>query len=100
MLQLDSEIINGIGGGAGGLGIAGVLLYVLNKVGVISIAKKNGKENNEHVKTCAKQVDEIHGWYGPRGPMDRMTTQMEELGKETIKQTGVLELIHSELKKD
>ena len=90
MLQLDPETINGIGGLGGGIGGTLTVLYILKKLGIMP--GTNGKKE-EHIKRCAEQVDEIHDWYGPKGPMDRMTTQMEAVNENTKATTGVLEKI-------
>lgn len=88
MIQINQDIINGIGGGAGGLGIGGLVVWLLTKYGFPG-SKKNGSK----CAVIAEQVDEIHSWFGDRGPMDRMTTQMEAVVDNTKETTGVLEKI-------
>ena len=79
----------------------GIVIVVLGMFKLLEkfLPTKNGKSNSdnsehkEHItqmKECAKKVDSIHGWYGSKGPMDRMTTQMEQLKDETKTQTSVL----------
>jgi len=90
----------------------GIVIVVLGMFKLLEkfLPTKNGKSNSngsssehkEHItqmKECAKKVDSIHGWYGSKGPMDRMTTQMEQLKDETKTQTSVLVDIKNLLEK-
>ena len=72
--------------------VGGVVIVALGSFKLIEkfVPKKNNPNGN---KVMAKQVDEIHDWYGPKGPMDRMTTQMEAVNDNTKATTGVLEKI-------
>ena len=78
----------------------GVVIVVLAAFKMVEkFMPTKGSANNGN-KVMAKQVDEIHGWYGPKGPMERMTEQMEQVKDESIAQTIVLRDILTELKKD
>ena len=100
MLQVDSDLVNGLGGGAGGLGVGGVLMWILHKYGILGKKDSTGNGMKAKIETCATQINDIHESYGARGPIDRMTTQMEAVKDENKTQTIVLKEILDELRKD
>ena len=79
--------------------VGGVVVVALGSFKLIEkfVPKKNNPNGN---KVMAKQVDEMHEWYGKKGPMERMTEQTEVIKDESITQTVVLKSILEELKKD
>ena len=78
----------------------GVVIVVLAAFKMVEKFMPTKGSTNNGNKVMAKQVDEIHGWYGPKGPMERMTEQTEVIKNESITQTVVLKSILEELKKD
>ena len=82
------------------MGIAGGIVVVA--LGAFKLVEKfipSKNSINNGTKVMDKQVDRIHEWYGPKGPMDRMTTQMEEMKDATNTQTNVLVSIKDALEK-
>ena len=73
--------------------VGGVVVVALGSFKLIEKFVPKKSNPNGDCKVMAKQVDEIHEWYGSKGPMDRMTTQMEAVSKNTEATTGVLEKI-------
>ena len=103
------EVVDGVAAGAVvtvALGAFQVLKMYAPKIG------RNGHSNNNEKIDISKlptadqctangnKIEAIHEWYGVKGPMDRMTTQMEDMSASTKEHTGVLRMIHKELRKD
>ena len=81
-------------------GVVSVALAAFKMVDTALKKRTNGSGNGAQAVQCpnTEEIKEIGDWFGPRGPMDRMTQQMEALNSESHEQTGVLRQIHTELK--
>ena len=80
-------------------GVVSVALAAFKMVDTALKKRSNGAGNGVHAVNCpnTEEIKEIGDWFAPRGPMDRMTKQMEDLNEGSREQTGVLKAIHIEL---
>ncbi len=91
------EVLKGVGSN-GIVGLTVLLVYLDYKFGIFS--KGNGtKGKSDNCIRHRSQMDEIFVWFSPKGPMHRLSSQMEDVKDATKENTMVLRDIKEVLEK-